>query len=200
MVKVVRSSKYAFSSGGVYITQGYQDILPLKFHLKKLIKFTCFIVQLLLESYKINYKTFNFHHLLSGIFKDKMARNPQIIYYTKVTLIAATINLNHFSKLCSNLHVVRQFNPVLEKNDQFWKVKPFIEAVRKHYRELPLEKYNKTDDQMRPFKGRMPSKLFIKNKRNLVELTNFVICGKSGKTHDFEIISRERYNRCFLRI
>lgn len=48
---------------------------------------------------------------------------------TKVSLIAGLINLDRYFKRLSNFHVVNQCNPVPENNDQFWKVKPAIEAI-----------------------------------------------------------------------
>ena len=122
---------------------------------------------------------------------------PRISMYwgssNRVKLIPDKINQNRIFKFRSNLHVVSQCNPGPENNDQLWKLKPVIEAVRKHCRELPPEKNNSIDEKMIPFKGRMPAKQFIKNKLNLAGFTNFVICGKSGKTDNFEVISRKRY-------
>ena len=122
---------------------------------------------------------------------------PRISMYwgssNRVKLILDKINQNRIFKFCSNLHVVSQCNPGPENNDQLWKLKPVIEAVSKHWRELPPEKNNSIDEKMIQFKGRMPAKQFIKNKLNLAGFTNFVIRGKSGKTDNFEVISRKRY-------
>ena len=40
---------------------------------------------------------------------------------------------------------------------------------------------------MIPFTGRAPAKQFVKSKPNPVGIKTFVICGKSGKAHDFEL-------------
>ena len=40
---------------------------------------------------------------------------------------------------------------------------------------------------MIPFTGCTPAKQSVKNKPNPVGITNFVICGKSGKAHDCEL-------------
>ena len=65
----------------MYILWGYQEILSLKVSLKKSMKSICFIVYLILKSYKINYRIYKLHHLFSGIFKDKKYPWPKIIYY-----------------------------------------------------------------------------------------------------------------------
>ena len=54
--------------------------------------------------------------------------------------ITGTINSKRYFKFRSNLHHVNQPNPLPESNDQFWKVKPVIEAVRKHCMEPLLGK------------------------------------------------------------
>ena len=65
----------------MYILWGYQEILSLKVSLKKSMKSICFIVYLILKSYKINYRTYKLHQLFSGIFKDKKYPWPKIIHY-----------------------------------------------------------------------------------------------------------------------
>ena len=40
---------------------------------------------------------------------------------------------------------------------------------------------------MIPFTGGAPAKQFVKNEPNPVAIKNFVICGKFGKAHDFEL-------------
>ena len=92
----------------------------------------------------------------------------------RVKLIPDKINQNRIFKFRSNLHVVSQYNPGSENNDQLWKLKPVIEAASKHCRELPPEKNNSINEKMIPFKGRIPAKQFIKNKLNLAGFTRLL--------------------------
>ena len=107
--------------------------------------------------------------------------------HTRIALVADNINVNRYFKVRTNLHVNSQQEAAVGETCRFWKVKPVIEAVRKRCKELPLEEYSSIDEQMIPFTGRMPAKQFIKNKPNPVGLKNFVMCGKSGRAHDFEL-------------
>lgn len=105
----------------------------------------------------------------------------------KRTILRNFCCLSRFFKLRNNLHVVSQREPPPGNTNRFWKVDPVVKAVRKRCLELQPEEYNSVDEQMIPFTGRAPAKQFVKNKPNPVGIKNFVICGKSGKAHDFEL-------------
>lgn len=101
--KFVQVCNNAFSSCQYYIIWAYQHILSLKIVLIRLMKFIVFIVYLLLNSFKINYKNKHFMSFISAIFLDKMWQHLQNINYSRIAhkkhIIAIFILREHFWKV-----------------------------------------------------------------------------------------------------
>lgn len=116
---------------------------------------------------------------------------PRIRQYwtptTRIPIIADTMTVNRYFKLRYNLHIVSQRDPPVGETNKFWKVQPLIDSIRNACKELPFEEHNSIDEQMIPFTGRVPAKQCIKSKPNPVGVKNFVMCGKSGRAHNFEL-------------
>ncbi|KAH7958989.1 hypothetical protein HPB49_007064 [Dermacentor silvarum] len=128
-------------------------------------------------------------HILMGVIHLPRVRlywNPMM----KVSLISETMKEKHFFKLRNNLHIVAK-DSGFDSKDRLWKVRPFLELIRKRCLELAVEQECSIDEQMIPFKGHLSIKQYVKGKPSPWGIKVFALCGRSGLLYDFAIYQGE---------
>ena len=142
-------------------------------------------------------------HILSGVIKV-----PAFSRYwrdsTRFSIIADAMSQNRFSEIRQYLHVNdnSKVKPRDHQNyDKLYKIRPFIDALRKNLAKLKSEEYNSVDEVIIPFKGHSSSlDQYIRNRAHkhqkgqkcryncpCVGFKMFARCGKSGILYDFEL-------------
>ncbi|KAH8020992.1 hypothetical protein HPB51_011359 [Rhipicephalus microplus] len=112
-------------------------------------------------------------HILMGVVHLPRVRlywNPMM----KVPLISETMTKKRFFKLRNNLHIVPE-DSGFDSEDRLWKVRPFLELIRKRCLELALEPECSVDEQMTPFKGQLSIKHY-----ESTEFWQLELCEKTG--------------------
>lgn len=128
-------------------------------------------------------------NILSGIIRMPTYR----MYWaneTRIPLIADVMSRNRFEKLRTMLHINDNFGMRERddpKYDKLFKIRPFIDSLRKNFSEIQQEEYNSVDEIMIPFKGHSALKQYIKNKPHKWGIKTFARAGMSGIVYDFEI-------------
>lgn len=128
-------------------------------------------------------------HIMSGIIQMPAFR----MFWanaTRLPIIADVMPRNRFEKLRAMLH----FNDNSEMKtrneegyDKLFKVRPFVDAIRKNFGKVPNGEHQAIDEIMIPFKGRSSLKQYIKNKPHKWGIKIFARAGACGFVHDFEI-------------
>ncbi|KAL3190274.1 hypothetical protein MRX96_019812 [Rhipicephalus microplus] len=90
-----------------------------------------------------------------------------------------------FFKLRNNLHIVPE-DFGFDSEDRLWKVRPFMELIRKRCLELALEQECSVDEQMIPFKGQLSIKQYVKGKPSPWGIKVFALCSSSGLLYQGE--------------
>jgi len=99
-------------------------------------------------------------HLMMGVLKF-----PRIhMYYTRIHIIANTMNRNRFFSIRSYLHVINNINIPTNNHDKFIKVRPLYDRIKKACLKLSTEKYLSVDEQIVSFKGHLSVKQYIRGK------------------------------------
>lgn len=128
-------------------------------------------------------------HILMGV-----VHLPRVRLYwdtmMKVPLISETMTEKHFFKLRNNLHIVAE-DSGFNSNDRLWKVRPFLELIRKRCLELAVEQGCSIDEQMIPFKGQLSIKRYVKGKPSPWGVKVYARCGRSGLLYDFAVYQGE---------
>ena len=108
---------------------------------------------------------------------------------TRIHSIADCMQRDRFSKLRNHFTVVDNnvFSEDDKSADRMWKVRPFVERIRRTCLTLPREANVSNDEQMISFTGRCPSRQYVPRKPNPTGLKNFVLAGASGLVLDFEL-------------
>ncbi|XP_014674623.1 PREDICTED: piggyBac transposable element-derived protein 2-like [Priapulus caudatus] len=108
---------------------------------------------------------------------------------TRVPAISDTMPRDRFFKIRNYLKVVDN-NAVTDNEteaDRLWKVRPFLEKIRKTCVALSREPDVSADEQMIAFTGRCPARQYVHRKPHPTGLKNFVLAGASGIVMDFEV-------------
>lgn len=128
-------------------------------------------------------------HILMGV-----VHLPRVRLYwhpiMKVPLISETMTEKRFFKLRNNLHIVAEDSD-FHSEDRLWKVRPFLELIRKRCLELAVEQECSIDEQMIPFKGQLSIKQYVKRKPSPWGIKVFALCGRSGLLYDFAVYQGE---------
>ena len=108
---------------------------------------------------------------------------------TRIPVIADCMPRDRFFKLRNHFTVVDNnlFTDEAKAADRFWKVRPFMERIRRACLTLPREGNMSIDEQMISFTGRCPSRQYVPRKPRPTGLKNFVLAGASGLVLDFEL-------------
>lgn len=116
---------------------------------------------------------------------------PRVSMYwsalVNLEIFKSNMTCDRFFQLRNNLHIVNNLEKPTDGTDKFYKVRPVLNAIRDHLLKLEVEETVSVDEQMIPFKGRLESKQYMKDKLIPWGLKVFVICGKSGMPYDFFI-------------
>ena len=128
-------------------------------------------------------------HIMTGIVKVPSYRQ----YWadnTRIATIADVMARNRFDKLRSFIHV-NDNTQMLQRNepgyDKLFKVRPFIDSLRKNLSVVEQEEYSAVDEMVIPFKGHNSLKQYIKNKPHKWGIKVFARAGATGFCYDFEI-------------
>lgn len=105
---------------------------------------------------------------------------------TRYPLICENISRDRFYHLRNNIKVVDD-NAVSneEKQDRFWKVRPFVNRIRDTCLQNHRSKAVCIDEQMIPFHGQVRMRQYVRGKPNPVGLKNFVVASPGGIPLDF---------------
>ncbi|XP_065292667.1 piggyBac transposable element-derived protein 3-like [Dermacentor albipictus] len=128
-------------------------------------------------------------HIMMGVVhlpRVRLYGNPMM----KVPLISETMTEKRFFKLRNNLHIVPEDSD-FHSEDRLWKVRPFLELIRKRCLELAVEEECSIDEQMIPFKGQLSIKQYVKGKPSPWGIKVFALCGRSGSLYDFAVYQGE---------
>ena len=108
---------------------------------------------------------------------------------TRINSVADCMQRDRFSKLRNHFTVVDNnlFSDDAKAADRMWKVRPFMDRIRRTCLSLPREANVSIDEQMVSFTGRCPSRQYVPRKPNPTGLKNFVLAGSSGLVLDFEM-------------
>lgn len=108
---------------------------------------------------------------------------------TRVSCIADNISRNKFFTIRSCLKIVSDadINEEQKKSDKLWKVRPFLEEIRKGCLKLERRPQCSIDEQMIPFTGRTKLKQYVRGKPHPVGIKNYILASSSGLILDFEI-------------
>ncbi|KAL0195343.1 hypothetical protein M9458_008915, partial [Cirrhinus mrigala] len=98
-----------------------------------------------------------------------------------------TLSQDRFFQLCSNLHVVNNYERLPGDTDMFFKVRPLYECIRKRCLQLQLEEELCIDEQIVPFRGKLSVLQYVKGKPTPWGVKMYFLCGKSGLAYDFLI-------------
>lgn len=86
---------------------------------------------------------------------------------SRFSTVANTMARNHFDKLRTYFHLNDNSN-ILPRthidHDKLFKIRPFINAVRKNMNKIKFEEFSAVDEIIIPFKGRSFMKQYNKNK------------------------------------
>ena len=128
-------------------------------------------------------------HIMTGIVKVPSYRQ----YWadsTRIATIADVMPRNRFDKLRSFIHV-NDNTKMLQRSepgyDKLFKVRPFIDSLRKNLSVVEQEEYSAVDEMVTPFKGHISLKQYIKNKPHKWGIKVFARAGATGFCYDFEI-------------
>lgn len=128
-------------------------------------------------------------HILAGI-----VRMPKYRMYwansTRYQPIAETMSRDRFGKLRKFMHVNNNDKMVPREHndyDKLFKIRPFIESLRKNFLKIEPEEHNSVDEMMIPMKSHTSMLQYIKNKPHRWGVKVFARAGVSGIVYDFEI-------------
>lgn len=142
-------------------------------------------------------------HILSGVMKvpawSRYWRDS-----TRFSIIADAMSQSRFSEIREYLHFNDNSRGKARDHqnyDKLYKIRPFIDALRKNLAKLKSEEYNSVDEMIIPFKGHSSSlDQYIRNRAHkhqksqkcryncpCMGLKMFARCGKSGILYDFEL-------------
>ncbi|CAH2000555.1 unnamed protein product [Acanthoscelides obtectus] len=97
---------------------------------------------------------------------------------------------NRFEKLRSCLHINDNSLMKLRYHpnyDKLFKVRPYIDALKKIFAKTEPEEFSSVDEIMIPFKGHSSLKPYIKNKPHKWGIKLFVRAGVSGIIYEFDV-------------
>ncbi|XP_018015118.1 piggyBac transposable element-derived protein 3 [Hyalella azteca] len=92
---------------------------------------------------------------------------------------------DRFEAIKSNFHLVDNTMQDPANADNFLKVRPMIDHLRKKFQDIPMIQNLCVDEQLVPFKGRSPVKQYIPNKPKKWAYKFFVLADEKGMTYDF---------------
>ncbi|KAJ8884236.1 hypothetical protein PR048_016093 [Dryococelus australis] len=92
--------------------------------------------------------------------------------------------LTTFFHLNDNSNLLRRDDPAYDK---LFKIRPFVDALKKNFLKLEPEERNSVDEIMIPFKGRSGFTQYIRNKPHKWGIKMFAIADTSGMLYDFII-------------
>ena len=79
--------------------------------------------------------------------------------------------------------------PDHENFDKLFKVRPFLDHLRRKYNSIAMPQTLCVDEQMIPFKGKSSLKQYMPGKPHKYGYKVFMLCSNKGIIHDFEIYS-----------
>ena len=96
-----------------------------------------------------------------------------------IDIIKKCMSRNRFQQIKQNLHL--SDNCLLDKNDKFSKVRPFLDLLNKKNLQFGIFAFNLSiDEQMVPYFGRHPCKMFIKGKPVRFGFKLWCLCSSNG--------------------
>ena len=128
-------------------------------------------------------------YILAGIVKMPSYR----MYWqnsTRYAPIADVMSRNRFEKLKRFLHINNNDNMKPREDpshDKLFKIRPFIDYIKKKFQNIEHEEYNSVDEILIPFKGHSALKQYIKSKPHKWGIKLFARAGSSGIIYDFEV-------------
>lgn len=123
-------------------------------------------------------------YLRMGLMKAYNVR----AYWAKETRyppVAEYMRRNRFQLLARHIHFNNENNDNID--EKIWKIKPWLESIRKNLEKILPTEAQSVDEIMVGFKGRCNIKQFIRNKPKKWGFKLWARCGIDGILHDFEV-------------
>ncbi|XP_046383469.1 piggyBac transposable element-derived protein 2-like [Ischnura elegans] len=111
--------------------------------------------------------------------------------------IADVMSRNRFKTLRGNLHFNNNDNMLSRDDpayDKLFKIRPFLNALRKNFLKVEPEEHNSVDEFMIPLKAHTALKQYMKSKPHKWGVKVFARAGVSGFVYDFEIYLGKQTN------
>lgn len=128
-------------------------------------------------------------NILSGIVKMPSYR-LYWAYSTRFAPIADAMPRNTFERIKSNLHLNDNAN-MKERSDpaydKLFKVRPFLDKIRKNFQKISSEEHNSVDEVLIPCKSRKSIVQYIKSKPHKWGIKMFARCSSAGFMNNFEV-------------
>ena len=130
--------------------------------------------------------------LIGVIFYMGLVQMPSLRSYWENELgfepISSVLSRNRFLKLVTLLHFVDN-NAITdeEKKDRLWKLRPWLDAMRQNFLQIPPKECQSIDEIIIPFKGRSGLKVYMPKKPHK---WGFKLWGRSdsdGFMYDFDV-------------
>lgn len=145
----------------------------------------------------VNSTTTNVHEIRKFLGINVLAsivKVPQYRMYwaqaTRYAPIADSMSRNRFEFIKTNLHLNDNSN-IKERThidyDRLFKVRPFVEKIRKNFNKIASEEHNAVDEVLIPCKSRQSLVQYIKSKPHKWGIKLFARCNSKGLMNDFEI-------------
>ena len=121
------------------------------------------------------------------IFYMGVVQMPNLRSYWESELsyepVSGVLSRDRFLKLLTLLHFVNNNAISDEKTDKVWKLRPWINAMKQNFQQIPPKEFQSIDEIIIPFKGRSGLKVYMPKKPHKwvflsfgVDLTQMVSC------------------------
>lgn len=153
------------------------------------------------NSISINTNCREIHQLLGIHMMMSVVKMPSYSMFwaekTRYPQVADVMARNRFKMLRSCLHFNNNDKLVPRSDpsyDKLFKIRPFLDKLRKNFLQVEPEEHNSVDEFMIPLKSHTALKQYIKNKPYKWGVKVFARAGDSGFVYDFEIYAGKQTN------
>ena len=139
--------------------------------------------------------------VIGMIFYMGVVQMPNLRSYWESELsyepVSGVLSRDRFLKLLTLLHFVNNNAISDEKTDKVWKLRPWINAMKQNFQQIPPKEFQSIDEIIIPFKGRSGLKVYMPKKPHK---WGFKLWGRSdsdGFMYDFDVYQPVPDNQVF---